>query len=178
MPKICCEQWRPIPGYEGLYEVSNLGRVRSLARIVAYADGRRKPIAARILRPGRAGRERCYLFVQLSRDGKAKGRYIHDLVLLAFVGPKPAGMLVKHGPNGSADNGLANLSYGTDSENQHDRRRDGTGNHRRVRRADGVEYTSVMEAAKANGVGHSVISRALNEKRRRAAGFAWEYAHA
>jgi hypothetical protein len=96
------ERWLPVPGYEGFYEVSDLGRVRSLARQGTY--GRTlKPI------PDSHG----YLRVVLSCDKRRRGRYVHQLVLLAFIGPCPTGHEVRHGPAGKLDNRLSNLSYGT-----------------------------------------------------------------
>jgi NUMOD4 motif/HNH endonuclease len=109
------ERWLPIPGYEDLYEVSDLGRVRSnyfwrgtSRRILALAsDGY------------------GYLQVTLSRNGKTRTRKVHQLVMLAFAGPPPLGMEVRHGPRGRLDNRLISLCYGTRAENIADRLRDG-----------------------------------------------------
>lgn len=112
------EHWLPVPGYEGLYEVSDLGRVRSLPR-----------------RPGTPGNlilkptvnNTGYHCVGPSLNGKQRVIHIHVLVLAAFEGPCPAGMEVLHGPGGRLDNRLVNLSYGTRSQNNGpDRVRDGT----------------------------------------------------
>jgi NUMOD4 motif/HNH endonuclease len=109
------ERWLPIEGYEGMYEVSDLGRVRSLPRF--HAGGR-------ILKPGHAG---PVANVGLSRDGRSRTYSVHTLVMRAFVGPCPEGHEVCHGPAGRRDNRLANLSYGTKSKNNgEDKRRDGT----------------------------------------------------
>lgn len=97
------EEWRPVPGYEGLYEVSNLGRVRGLKR-------------GRILR-GRT-LPNGYRQVSLWRCNQEVFRYIHRLVLEAFVGPCPEGRETLHGNNDRADNRLCNLRWGTRSENQ------------------------------------------------------------
>ena len=98
------EQWLPVVGYEGLYEVSDLGLVRSLI-------GR-----GRVLRPG--PQRRGYLTVSLTdRSGKARSRRVHQLVLAAFVGPLPAGMEVLHRNDVPGDNRLTNLYYGTRSQN-------------------------------------------------------------
>lgn len=103
------EEWKPIEGYEGVYEVSNMGNVR-----------RRK-----VLKP-QTNPKTGYKHVSLYWDGKPTIRLIHQLVMEAFVGPAPDGMEVCHGPNGKADNSLANLRYDTKSNNQHDKKRDGT----------------------------------------------------
>lgn len=118
------ERWRPVVGYEGLYEVSDQGRVRSLDR-VAFLQGRHKrPSRGRVLKPG--SNRRGYVHVGLHKDGKRTTYTVHALVAQAFIGPRPEGMHVCHGPGGKADNSLANLRYGTPKENQADRHRDGT----------------------------------------------------
>jgi len=112
------EQWRPIPGYEGRYEASDRGRIRSLPRP-------RVP-RIRILRTpvDSAGYPTVHLW---AGGGKSATHRIHQLVLLAFVGPPPAGTECIRHLDGDHTNGqLINLAYGTNSENVHDRVRHGT----------------------------------------------------
>jgi hypothetical protein len=118
------ERWRAVVGHEGAYEVSDQGQVRSLDRIVVLNDGRTRFAAGRVLRAGLTGYG--YLHVGLGLEGRRLNRKIHQLVMQAFVGPCPEGMEVCHGPGGKTDNRLINLSYGTKSQNQVDRLRDGT----------------------------------------------------
>src|SRR4051812_4452753 len=83
------EIWKAVPGYEGRYEVSNLGRVKSLARYVRCGKGGgkgRRLTPQKILRPGTMNRF-GHCSVMLGRDGGS--RCVHDLVLTAFVGPRP-----------------------------------------------------------------------------------------
>jgi len=106
------ERWRSIPGYEGLYEVSDWGRVKSLRRKVASSRGRVRTVEERVLETsvGSYGHQS----VSLGKDGKSKTWGVHRLVLLAFVGPCPDGMTVCHWPNcNPVDNFLDNLRYGT-----------------------------------------------------------------
>ncbi|MBF6254453.1 HNH endonuclease [Nocardia farcinica] len=107
------EQWRPIAGYEDLYEVSNQGRVRSL-----YWP------TPRVLKPGvtSAG----YLLVALHKDGRQTSFHVHRLVLETFAGPPPVGTECCHGPGGPTDNRLTNLRWDTSTENNLDQVRDGT----------------------------------------------------
>jgi hypothetical protein len=118
------EHWAPVIGYEGLYEVSNLGRVQSLDHWVSNRWGGSQLRKGRILAqfPWR------YFQVQLSRDGTAKKHSVHRLVLEAFAGPCPPGQEACHGPGGKLVNTWpAGLSWGTRSKNQgEDRERDGT----------------------------------------------------
>ena len=85
------ERWLPVPGFEGLYEVSDEGRVRCLPR---------HRVRGGVLRPSAAGKG--YLKVQLVHKQRHAHRYVHELVLTTFVGPRPPGMEVAHG-NGKRD---------------------------------------------------------------------------
>lgn len=117
------EIWRPITGYEGIYEVSNLGRVRSLDRVTIHGHRRR----GALLRPApnRTGHQK----VRLCWEGVVNDFLLHRLVLEAFVGPCPEGMICCHGPNGVLDNSVENLCWGTKSKNAgEDKLRDGTDN--------------------------------------------------
>ena len=124
------ERWLPVVGYEGLYEVSNHGRVRSLDRRILNSRGSgTRLIRGVMLKPAVCGWKRRYQFVYLRRDGLKKHCYVHRLVLEAFVGPCPEGMEACHGANGYADNSLQNLNWGTKVQNMQDKVRDQTTLH-------------------------------------------------
>ncbi len=124
-----CELWRDIPGYEGSYQVSSLGRVRSLPRYVPIHNRFRgvthmRFCPGRILRPAvcdRAGH------VSLHLGKHTRGIPVHQLVMLAFYGPPPAGMEAMHLNGDPKDNRVENLRYGTHSENMTDMYRMGKG---------------------------------------------------
>ena len=108
-------------GYEGLYEVSNLGSVRSA--------GKRKGSRGGMLRPGLTGGASPRLCVVLYKNGARKTRLVHHLVLEAFDRLREPGEESRHGPGGPFDNRWPeNLKWGTPAENQADRVRDGTSN--------------------------------------------------
>lgn len=111
------EQWLPAPGWEGFYQVSDCGRVWSLPR---------PRTAGGLVAPTRVGGTLQHLGVRLTIPGKRAMVAVHKLVGLAFLGPRPPGMLICHGPGGSLDNRALNLYYGTPVSNMHDRVRDGT----------------------------------------------------
>lgn len=111
------EAYRPVVGYEGLYEVSNQGRVRSLPR-----PGKQRPWRTYGGKLLTATIDHYYFVVGL----QGSSRTVHSLVAEAFLGPRPDGMVVRHGPNGPLDNSVENLSYGTQRQNIHDKKRDGT----------------------------------------------------
>lgn len=110
------EQWLPVVGWEGLYEVSDMGRVRSLDR--QLADGRR--VRGRVLRPGKAG-DKGYQHVNLTYDGKPVTAYIHALVAAAFIGPRPPRQEVCHNDSDTGNNWAINLRYDTSTGNKMDR---------------------------------------------------------
>jgi hypothetical protein len=99
------EIWKEIPGYEGLYEVSNLGRVKSLHL------GKEKILKPRIVRG-----YHCFNF---SKNGTKKGLYAHKLVAMVFLGHKPNGykLVIDHINSDKQDNRLENLRIVTQREN-------------------------------------------------------------
>src|SRR5580765_579104 len=124
------EHWKPVLGYEGVYEVSNLGRVRSLPR------PRPQPgfTPGRVLKPLRGDspkgpnrRRTNHHFVSLSMNGKIVRRSIHRLVLEAFVGPCPKGQQGRHLNGNPSDNRWPqNIRWGTPLEDASDKYRHGT----------------------------------------------------
>lgn len=118
------EEWRPVNGHDGHYEVSNLGRVRSLDRTVVR-NGKSRFLKGRILQsnvncttgPG-------YPVVRMNN----RTTYVHHLVLEAFVGPRPQRHEACHCNGNRRDNRAANLRWDTPSANQNDRVLHGTSN--------------------------------------------------
>jgi hypothetical protein len=111
------EEWRPVPGWEAIYEASSRGRIRSVGRTV-MRGGHRMRVATRILRPN--VHHSGYLRVVFSHDGLRSERLVHWVIALAFHGPRPEGMEVRHLNGNRADNRPANLRYGTSRENSLD----------------------------------------------------------
>ena len=102
------EIWKDIKGYENLYEVSNLGRVRSLDRWVKYSDDRLRLYKGRILKPHKT--TNGYLQVGLYKDGKIKMFLVHRLVWMAFNEEIPEGMELNHINEITTDARLDNLN--------------------------------------------------------------------
>jgi hypothetical protein len=118
------EIWKEVPGYEGFYEVSDLGRVRSLDRSVTYGRHGAAAYKGRLLQQRLTANG--YPLVGLSVGGRVKSHYIHHLVLLAFAGPRPeteARGEIRHLDGDKTHNALENLAYGTIHDNWQDRRR-------------------------------------------------------
>lgn len=112
------EQWRPVVGYEGLYEVSDHGNVRSLDREVRKANRwGGVSVCTLIGKPLASKADRGYRQVTLSRDGVPWDVRVHTLVLTAFDGPRPVGCEALHGDGDGSNNVRRNLRWGTSSEN-------------------------------------------------------------
>jgi hypothetical protein len=126
------EVWKPVVGREGQFEVSSLGRVRSLTRVVPVRNHPKagyvvKTVRGRVLNGWQGANG--YRMVSLGRraDGRVTCFLVHRLVCEAFHGPCPEGYEVCHGPNGKLDNRADQLCWGSRSKNHHeDKERDGT----------------------------------------------------
>jgi hypothetical protein len=137
MPGIVdAEQWRAIPGWEGFYEVSDQGRVRSLDRWVNCSHGVKRH-RGRVLSPRK--HPGGYTAVQLSREGVTTQWLVHRLVMLAFEGPCPEGLEVAHQDGIKTDNRLSRLRYDTPRGNNADKIEHGT--HREGERMHHAKLT-------------------------------------
>lgn len=119
------ERWLPVVGFDGLYEVSDLGRVRSLARVVPHRSSGRLTLPERVMAGSRRA-TRKYQMVNLWKDGRQHAKYVHALVLEAFVGPRPPGYDACHYDGCVTNNRLDNLRWDTRSANMIDAMRHGT----------------------------------------------------
>lgn len=113
------EIWKDIPGYEGKYQASNMGRIRSLdhrVRGICHITGEEfyRGVKGRILKPGRFCKS-GHLSVVLGRG--TAGKPIHQLIMKTFIGEPPVGMEVLHNNGDPTDNRLENLRYGTRTDN-------------------------------------------------------------
>ena len=179
------EIWKPVVGYEGFYEVSNIGRVRSLARIVECNDGRKRKIKTRILRQPCA--PSGYYMVTLHKNGKQKSGLVHRLVCEAFI-PNPLGKgEVNHKDENSKNNNAPNLEWVTSKENinygtRTERARETTtklqGKAVQQFSKDGklvAEYESISIAYRATGAFISNIVKCARGEYKTAGSFIWKY---
>ena len=159
------EIWKPVLGFEGRYEVSNLGNVKSLT-------------TNKLLKPGsNRASNRGYLFVQLGKDHKLK--YIHRAVWEAFNGPIPEGLQINHLDENKHNNSLSNLSLVTPRENMNWGSRpekcaktilqyDKNGNFIK-------EWRSAWSIQRELGFNRGSISQCANGKLKSAYGFVWVF---
>lgn len=105
---IADEVWRDVFGYEGCYQVSNLGNVKSLPN-----QRRKTELILKCAKKPPTG----YLVVNLSKNGIAKTHHVHELVLRAFVGERPSGFVACHCNGDAANNSVENLRWDTQLSN-------------------------------------------------------------
>lgn len=103
------EQWKQVAGFEGLYDVSNFGRIRSLPR--GTISGRIMSVALKKVK---------YVSIGLCKNGVQYRRKLHRLILAAFVGPCPDGMEGCHNDGNPSNNRLDNLRWDTHQNNMMD----------------------------------------------------------
>lgn len=103
------EQWKPVKGFEGVYEVSDQGRIRRLTTRVGRVRQEPRLLKAHI---SAFGYERVFLY----RTSRIR-RYVHNIVMEAFVGDRPEKYDVNHKDGNRANNALSNLEYLTRAEN-------------------------------------------------------------
>lgn len=114
------ERWASVPNWEDLYEASDLGRIRSLDRVVFNALCRTRTVHGRVLKPTIKKRRKNRRVVLLSDCGRRRYATVARLVLEAFIGPCPEGMECCHANDDPGDNRLANLRWDTHANNIRD----------------------------------------------------------
>ena len=183
------EIWKNIEGYEGLYQVSNLGNVKSLK---FGPRNHAKQWDEKLLKIGITN---CgYCKVQLHKDGRSQMKYVHRLVAEAFL-PNPQNKpQINHIDGDKTNNLLSNLEWCSPGENQSHAIAKGlrslspmVGKHgdknplsRSIIQCDLSgkpirRWASISDAAEALGVNRSSISNCLNGRHKTSCGFKWEY---
>lgn len=186
------EVWKDVVGYEGLYEVSNLGRVRSLDRVVAHHA------AGTAVRRGRMRKlsfDGNYFSVSLTKDLRTVTKRVHRVVAEAFL-PNPNNLSdVDHIDCNKLNNNVGNLRWCTSAENtryamennlmhwrpfsersEESRERSAAANRRPVIRSDGKWYKSTTDAAKDLGVSRGAVSHVLRGLTETCQGYSFTYA--
>lgn len=193
------EEWKDITGYEGLYQVSNTGRVKSLERTVWTGRGYYKTLPERILKACKSGNG--YLLVALCKDGKDKRHYVHRLVATAFLENPMGYKEINHIDENKQNNCMENLEYCSRLYNANY----GTRNQRAGEKLKGRKFSeetikkiaeskkkpvysidkesglftyweSAKEAGEVLGIDPSSIARCCKGKLKSAGGFYWFYA--
>lgn len=115
------ESWVDIPRWEGKYQVSNHGRVRSVDRIVCYSNGLNRLHKGRVLKLKEHSRGYGHKIATLQDQNRKESHCVHSLVLRAFIGEAGIGQEARHLNGDASDNRLENLCWGSRVENRRDR---------------------------------------------------------
>lgn len=162
------EIWKPIVGYEEYYEVSNLGRVRTIPRIVPTNNGGYITIGQFIKSP--MPHYKGYLQVRLKVNNCPKTFFVHRLVAEAFISNPYGYKYINHIDENKTNNIVTNLEWCTAQQNNlHGSRLSRISSNLRGRKAhnsikivyNGIEYESLSEAAKANNITIYKIKKTL-----------------
>lgn len=171
------EVWKDISGYEGLYQVSDMGNVKSLG------NGRTHKKSV-LLKPSACGKSMKYRHVTLYKNGERKSRLIHLLVWEAFRGTIPNGMQVNHIDENPGNNALSNLNLLTPKDNSNwgslPESRINKGGKWVIKLSKNNEilhfYQTASQANRETGVNRSDISKCCRGELPSAGGFVWKYA--
>ena len=183
------EVFRDVLGYEGLYQVSNYGRVKSLERKNIFYCGLRKerlerPTKEKILNYNKSNRG--YLQVCLTKDGKSKTYTVHRLVAKAFLPNLKNKKQVNHIDGNKENNSIDNLEWVTSSENNKHAFITGLNKPHNMRKVNQYDlqgnfikqWNSITDFLKENDLNlkNSNITTCCKGKRKNAYGFIWKYA--
>ena len=183
------EVWKDIVGYEGLYQVSNLGRVKSLKRKVYAGRNRMRWQYERILSNNKTNGN-GYIVVSLNKESKSKNKYVHRLVAEAFLENTNNYKYINHKDQNTFNNNANNLEFCTAQYNStyrdaHIKRglkfRNNLVNSKKVYQLDEneniiKEFPSMAEASRELGTNHTSIYACINGKQKHAFGYKWKYA--
>lgn len=177
------EIWKDIQGYEGLYQVSNLGRVRSLDRVIQYKNGSKHLHKGNILPQRKRRRNSNYLSVSLYKNDIGKTCVVHRFVAIAFI-PNPENKpQVNHKDENPENNCVENLEWVTSYENMHynnltERRTKPLGKPVNAYNKQGeliYSFESIGEAEK-HGFNRYAISANINGRTKTSGGYIWKTA--
>lgn len=171
------EIWKDIKGYEGLYQISNLGNVKSLSKQIIRSNGKKQTFKEKKLKPGLS--KNGYLSVSLFKNGKGKTYMIHRLVAETFIENINNYKCINHKDENKQNNIVNNLEWCTyEYNNQYNDKM----KHRRI---NVLQYTKdnklikkwdgLINVEKELGISRNNITSVCKGKRRYAGGYIWKY---
>ncbi len=176
------EVWKPIKEYDGLYEVSNLGRVRSLTRVLPHKTFGTWTVKGKVMKTCLTGNgTQKYAGVCLrDEEGKTKCKKIHRLVAKTFIPNEYNKREVNHIDGVTLNNRVDNLEWVTPLENVHHAKKIGKLDFLYIGKTvvnldTGETFKSCAEAGRKYGIGADVIGRCASGKQKHCAGFRWKF---
>lgn len=171
------EIWKDIVGYEGLYQISNLGRIKSLSRFCKYSSGKTRKVNERIMKfdISKLG----YFRVHLSKNGIDKKILVHRLVAQAFI-PNPKNYpIINHKDENPSNNKVNNLEWcNVEYNNTY-------GNKIKKLYKEIIQlnkngeiikcYPNTVQASKETGIVRCTITNCLNGRTKTAGGYIWKF---
>ena len=152
------EEWRPVKGWEGVYSVSNLGRIRSESRFVKSGNPAGRTPRVRIMH--QATKKTGHKTIMCHDGARRQRLHVHRMVMLAFTdGPPTPLHEVAHNDGNATNNVISNLRWATRSENHRDKLAHGT--HNRGDRHPNMKLTNaqVHEIRKASGTCQQIAEK-------------------
>lgn len=175
------EVWADIPEYEGLYQASNLGNIKSLDRIIELYNGGRYKRKGKLLRPIK--NHQGYMQIHLLKNGKVKTLLVHRIIAKTFIKNPNKYCEVNHKNEVKNDNRVENLEWCTQEYNK----RYGTAIQRRTKKISKrvnqydlsgnfiKTWDSMREIERKTNIHNQQISLCCLGKRKKAGGFIWRY---
>lgn len=180
------EIWKDIKGYEGLYQVSNLGEIKSLCRKKGFLIGKEK-----ILKPTK--NNKGYLYVTLRKSMQSKKMLVHQIVALTFINNPNKCKILNHKDGNPSNNCVDNLEWCTQKYNvnhcykilgykgsNYKKYGKNSNNHKSInqynKERDFIRtWDCIKDASEELNISCSSISNCLNKKSKTAGGFIWKY---
>lgn len=177
---------KDVKGYEGLYQVSNFGRIKSLHKIRNRGDNADGIMKTYLIHGN-------YIAIKLKKNKESKAYLIHRLVAISFIPNPEDKRTVNHIDGNKLNNHVNNLEWNTHSENLHHAYNNGLSVYRAYRKDTGIhircrsviqinidgsvmaEFESLKEAEEKTGIKQTNISNVCRGKRLVAGGFKWKY---
>lgn len=166
------EIWLDIPDYDGIYQVSNIGRIKRISSEIYCKDGKIKKIKGRYLKL----LDNIYDYVILSKDGVKKHYAVHRLVAEAFI-PNPGNKKeVDHINTNKKDNNVNNLRWVTKVENMNNPLTLALKRKKVVCLDTGIVFESAKDAEAKTGVCRKMIGDVCRGRRKTTSGLRWAFA--
>lgn len=178
------EIWKPVVGYEGIYEVSSLGRIKSCERTLIRSNGRKTKFPDKLMKP--SINHKGYEIIDLRNKGSRQGGFVHRLVGKAFIENPHNKEQINHKNGVKTDNRVENLEWVTNQENMKHAYKNGIRNNDSLAKSNRKKvcqltlegrlirtFNSIGDAIETTGVKN--ISAVCRGVRNEAGGFKWRY---